>query len=585
MAFLKKLVSILLVGILSVSLMACEDTEELLALMEEFGDLSEEEIAALMEAYENGDLDLSEYEDIDPDELSKYIEDWTFENESGPVPKIDIRSLVDYEYSDDFDSLIFKGGCHAPVLSPDSADMFPELSEALEENCEESFEAYNEEKDEYVEAASEHYEDEPDFFEYGSYENNTAILLRRLDDKVFSFAEGWNAYEGGAHGIYTEYGRTFDVKTGEELELTDIFPDTDGLEDVICEKLLEKYDEEIFFDLEESITHYDAEATEYQSNDDDEEYDENYICPYNWTLTPYGIQFYFGPYELAAYAYGSQEILIGYDEYPKAFNPDYVPDDEDRNFVYDFIGMTDLFDIDGDGEGDQLRVDYEYDDDFKYLQTISAYVNGDHDSFDEEDLWIEPAYYISHYIKLADGRQYVYAEAIVYDDHNEIFVFDLNSGVPEVVDRVYLESLYLLTPGEDYFEYEMLTDPEDMVFERGFDLLSTFYGVRSFYVGDDGMPESDERYLRDHLDYENKLVSTVDLTCDIVDEDGDVIVYDEVIDAGEEFVIYATDGESYVDAYISDDTIVRIYFTSSEYPCYIDGVSAEDCFEVLYYAG
>ncbi|MCR4740009.1 MAG: RsiV family protein [Lachnospiraceae bacterium] len=580
MKSLKRVIGVLIAGTLVFSLTACSDQSEIMSVMEEFEDLSDEEKSALIDAYENGDTDPSEVKDQDTSDTSDDEDESISDPETSRIPKINVRSVVDYGYSDDHEKMIFRSSCEIPVLAPESGDLFPELKKTLDTLADEYIESVKEHNKELVEAAKEHYNDSPDFFDYGSYNNDSVVLIRRIDEKVFSYAQGWDSYTGGAHGLYSETGHTFDVSTGKELMLSDIIPDDSGLKDALSEKLLEKYDEETFFDLGESLSHYVSDANEYDSGD--EENYEDYICPYNWTLIPDGIQFYFGPYELAAYAYGSQQVVIGYDEYPKVFNPDYLPGDEEKSFIFDFTGMTDIFDIDGDGENDQLRADFEYSED--YINAVSVYVNGDCDTIGD-DLWIEPGLYKSHYIRLKDGRQYLYTEGFVYDDHREFFVFDLNSGVPKASDRAYLDYIYFDDDNTEYFERNTITDPENMELDEIFYILATFYGVRTYHPGEDGMPVSDDRFMIKNLDFDDNLTSKEDITCDIVDRDGNVISEKETIKAGEEFVLYATDGETYVDAVISDDTIVRLNITSTEYPCSVDGVPADELFEVLFYVG
>ena len=581
----KRLISLALAATLAFSLTACGDSDDIVGLPEGIEDMSEEELQELVDAYENGDTDGAATEGKKEAGnsgglLGSLPKADTGKQESYTVPKLGLRITTDYNYSEDREKLIFKGGVQAPLVTSDCEEDFPALAKVLKENADAAFAAYKTDAAEYTKEAQEHYHDSPEFFNYGGYESATSILLRRLDDTILSYAKGWNAYLGGAHGSYSEEGHTYDVKTGKELSLTDILPDVSGLNAVLTEKLLEKYDPEEFFNLEDSLSHYDPELTEYQEGTDSSEY----AMPYTWWLSPLGIEFYFGEYALTSYASGSQTVVIGYDEYPRAFAAEYVPK-ETGSFIYDFNMSTDVFDVTGDGKPDDLFVDYDYDgENYDYYSGVSLYLNGQKDSFNK-DLWIDRASYKSHYIRLQDGSQYVYAEGYVFDDHKEFFVFDLNSGSAKAVDRSYLDYASYVLKGETDYNQNMITDPDNMEMEELFYILSTFYGRRTYHVGADGMPESDERYTVENLDIRNTLTSKRELTCDIVDEDGNVISSGETIASGETFFLLFTDGETYVDARLSDGRIARLHITDTQYPAYVDGVAADECFEELFYVG
>ncbi len=581
MSLKKRLLSLGAAAVLILSLAGCGDSGDIAELAEGYEDLSEEELDELMEAYENGEKASDSNEEKAGSEdgglLSGFIDKVQTDTgeEKSSIPVLMIKNETDYIYSDDYEKVLYIGNCQAPLMTDEYKDSFPALAESLSAEADQLFESYGKDKEDYIDAAKEHYAEDSSFFEYGNYENNNNVLIRRLDEKVFSYAAGVSTFMGGAHGIYSEIGYNYDVQTGERLSLRDIMPDVSGLNTVLKEKLLEKYDPEEFFDLEGALENYDADVTEYQEGE------EKY--PYNFTLTPLGIVFYFGPYELASYAAGSQTVMIGYDEYPRVFTAEYIPEST-GSFIYDFSYTTDLFDINGDGKADTLSVDYDYGEEGDYYDGVTVSVNGNSDSI-SGDLFIGRSNYKRHYIRLADGRQYVYAEGFVYDDHREFLVFDISDGEVKAVDRSYLDYAQAFLNGEGEPCYIILSDPESMEMDQLFSILSTFYGRRTYHVGADGMPESDERYRVINSDMRNTLTSKKELTCDIVDEDGNILSTKETIPSGETFFLLATDGETYIDARISDGRIVRLNITDTEFPCYVDGVSAEDCFEVLYYVG
>ncbi|MBQ7260224.1 MAG: hypothetical protein IJR19_02605, partial [Lachnospiraceae bacterium] len=293
----KRIIAISLACTMVFSLTACGDSGDIVGLPDGMEDMSEEELAALVDDYENGELNeevVTEKKETGSSSggLAGALGKKTGQAESVSVPKLGKRITSDYHYSSDHEKLIFTGSMQAPLVTSDCEKDFPELAKALKEAADAAFTSYEKDAEDYTDSAQEQYNEDPSFFDYGNYENHTSILLRRLDDTVLSFADGWSTFAGGAHGSYVETGHTYDVKTGKELLLSDVLPDVSGLNEVLKEKLLEKYDQAEFFNLDEALTHYDPELTKYQEGADYTQYS----VPYTWWLSPLGIEFYFDEY-------------------------------------------------------------------------------------------------------------------------------------------------------------------------------------------------------------------------------------------------------------------------------------------------
>ena len=93
----------------------------------------------------------------------------------------------------------------------------------------------------------------------------------RADQKIFSTGNNAEVYYGGAHGGNFVGGRCYDSQTGEEITFNDVFLKTDGLADIITDKLYENYDKEIFFsetreELKEDVQMYVDELTDKGGN-------------------------------------------------------------------------------------------------------------------------------------------------------------------------------------------------------------------------------------------------------------------------------------------------------------------------------
>jgi len=104
-------------------------------------------------------------------------------------------------------------------------------------------------------------------------------------------------YTGGAHPYNYQVGKTFNMKTGQELELTDVLAGSPSmgavLEQMIENTLIETFDADV--DIEWIIDGVDQMDLFYEDW---------------WTVDSTGITFHFPPYQVAAYAAGPQDVTL-----------------------------------------------------------------------------------------------------------------------------------------------------------------------------------------------------------------------------------------------------------------------------------
>lgn len=115
-------------------------------------------------------------------------------------------------------------------------------------------------------------------------------------------ARGWQSYccsstdyTGGAHGMFGETWRVFDLATGEEVEQGDLLADDydeEALSDLLYENVLEGLDEE-------------------------EQADGLFGTPEpneNFSVSDEGVTWHYNPYEIAPYAFGVLEATLTWEE-------------------------------------------------------------------------------------------------------------------------------------------------------------------------------------------------------------------------------------------------------------------------------
>lgn len=240
----------------------------------------------------------------------------------------------------------------------------------------------------------------------------------RADQKIFSTGNNAEVYYGGAHGGNFVGGRCYDSQTGEDITFNDIFLKTDGLADIITDKLYENYDKEIFFaetreELKEDVQTYVDELVENGAT--------------NWTVNYDGVAIYFGDYALAAYASGHQIVFINYDEYPDYLNPEYFKDADEEYVMrvskYIYYPM--------------YLGDKEYAVDFSWEKEWNEEYQFYSDTYEHLYIWSSPDFYQdikidgsfmdpAIYIVRKGGKDYLYVQNFFFDGVEYLQIYEFN---------------------------------------------------------------------------------------------------------------------------------------------------------------
>ena len=107
-------------------------------------------------------------------------------------------------------------------------------------------------------------------------------------------------YEGGAHGINQRLVMNFDRKTGEQIELKDIF--VPGFEQTLNSILLK------------ALIEKTGSKDEQELRDKGYLYSMDMFAPANFVLGKDSMTFIYNSYEIAPYAMGMTELELTYDE-------------------------------------------------------------------------------------------------------------------------------------------------------------------------------------------------------------------------------------------------------------------------------
>lgn len=507
------------------------------------------------------------------------------------APQFLSRSSYYYENDDSgkFTEPFSKGNIETLKLTDQSAAKYPEFAKAFEEymsaregNAKEQFDTFTAENKDYRASIDKPGENDH-IYEAYLYEDQ---FLRRVDDKYVSIMSSTESYAGGAHG-YTAYSSmTYDINTGETVALKDVIPDEEKFKTTLEEKLLELYTIDEFMIMDEAAGLSGALLPFIQN-----EYEPDAVDPsdpasavhLNWSLDPDGVLIYFNAYDIAPFSTGTVTALIPYSCGIVADK--FIPDGA-CSFVSRLPrAMYILTDADGDGKTDK------YD-------TFANHVDDDYTSTDFESLEItcgekktkiEDTFFgYEQYLLCKGDKRFLLLCLDSYNDYTYLYEVPLPGGsvgestllTPDIFTFAVYDSQ------EDAYYSSCPTDTSNLVLGTRLNLLSTYTGLKTYSLEDDGTITTKDEYFA--VDVHNPITSVKPIKCDILD-DSYKSTGEETLPEGTNFTIFQTDGLTGVDCTIDDGRKVRLTFDEPQTPeasgIKIGGIDQFDLFKELYYAG
>ena len=457
-------------------------------------------------------------------------------------------SINDIEYDTREDVSYLSSDIQYLVLGDDDGREYEKLASRLETLSDDTISACEDTFDELLDEAKESYAD--DKKDFTPYELNLAAVPVRTDSSIFSYFEKMTV-TGGKSDEVRVAAHTVDVRTGRELTLSKVIADTDLLPELLAKRQRESYpdiSDDVFEDL----------LGEYEDKD------------YVWTLGYDGITFYFVQDDEV------MALTILRSEEKKLFRTlgENVPSSYAVGLA---MSQTFTFDLEDDGEADVLLIEGQEGEEYGY-DGVSVTLNDEsaRASFISNSM-------VPTYVHTEDG-DYIYLFCTGDSDYQQLNIFSLGKGVPSYsghVDDAGRSRQY--DEETDLVSEALLTDPESFELASNMDILSTYTAGRSYYVGDNGIPRSDETYYYVHSNLVLKNKEAI--SCSIVNERGRVTKKNQTIKSGTEWTIYRTDGAKNVDLVLSDGRIARVTVDSSKWPQTIDGEDISDLFDGVRFAG
>lgn len=482
------------------------------------------------------------------------------QNEKSAALPLEITTEYDNDWQDDH-NLISTKTSQVHILDEEHAALQKVLDALNQKNLDSQKSFMAENKGD----ARQMYQDEPEMMENG-WESELTMTAVRADETVLCLMQTDYSWMGGAHPNTFINGITYDTQTGKELSLKDIVKDYDGIYDEVLKKLAEDNDPNMFFE-----GYQDTVKAMFYGGDAD-------YGPVQWFLTNDGVTIWFNQYDIAPYAAGPVTVEISFAEHAEWFEKQYETGKTSYVKELPEYGTVEA-DVNGDGKKEAVSYEVERD---EYgtggaITVTCGAVSFSTASLIDQDYGASGGYSSEGYvIHTEDGKTYLYLQHQSDNDSHYINVFDLTTGTPAYVG--FTESSWSGSP---------ITDPDSFLLWNRLDVLGTYSAYKEYHVGADGMPETDDTLFRlGTMSHENPitLVSTRDLDVTVLESGSEK---QETMPAGTSFVITATDGESFVETKLKDGRTCRIPVTKDAdgWEWKIHGVSENDCFEQLYYAG
>ena len=457
-------------------------------------------------------------------------------------------SIYDYEHDSREDVSYLSSTIQYLVLGEDDGERYEKLAGRLESLSDDTIAACEDTFDELLDEAKDAYADDKN--DFTAYELNLTAVPVRTDSSIFSYYEK-TTLTGGESDEVSLAAHTVDSKTGRELTLSKVIADTDLLPELLAKRQKESYpdiSDDVFEDL----------LGEYEDKD------------YVWTLGYDGITFYFVQDDEV------MALTILRSEEKKLFRA--VGESVPASYAVGLdMSQAFTFDFDDDGVADILYVEGQEGEEYGYDGvTVTLNDESARASFISNTM-------IPTYVHTEDG-DYIYIFCTEDSDYQQLNIFGLGKGVPSYsghVDNAGRSNHYDVET--DLSSEALLTDPESFELASNMDILSTYTAGRSYYVGTNGIPKSDDAYYYVHSNL--TLKSKKAISCSIVNERGRVKKKNQTIKSGTEWTIYRTDGEKTVDLVLSDGRIARVTVDSSNWPQTIDGEDISDLFDGVRFAG
>ena len=408
-----------------------------------------------------------------------------------------------------------------------------------------------------IEASGLESEDEEQAFE--TFYRYDDLTLPRADSRAVSILYSMTSFSGGVHGNYYYYSVNLDSSTGRKLSVSDVVTDMAQLRSVLDDGIRAANPDADLSPMEDALNEY-------------------FLAPdsFTWTLDYQGLTFYFSPGELSDLEYGRIIYSIRFDDYDGLFSLYYT--ETPNTYVVPFTGGEVLnYDLNRDGVADSISVEFEYDDDGEGIEKLIIDVNG------KSYTASTPMQDCRMYMVYAGGaKHFLFISAQNLTGYGYISVYKIDRTGATLVGMQYERSLYAAEYCDVCPGTALLTNPDSFVMGTRIQYLGTLTGLKTYSIGEDGMPVSEDSYYTlyggDPLTLKSQLI-----TATIDSSTGSGTMSAATLNPGTVLRFLRSDGEGSVDMYTDDGIYCRLYVSGKPGSQKVNGMDVDSVFSGISY--
>ena len=389
---------------------------------------------------------------------------------------------------------------------------------------------------------------------YIQYIRSTSVVIPRCDSRAVSILYKSSVSSGGEQTDVTYSCTNRVTATGRQLDIRDVVTNMPALRNIIETELPAKYPDTELYDLTDSLNRYMEDPAQLV-----------------WTLDYQGITLYFNPYDVADASAGMLSLNLRFDNYTELLVQDYA--ELPNSYSVPFIeGECIGFDLDSNGKSDKISVTDSYNEKLGYSDVLTIDINGN-----KTTTKTGLRGYECYVIHAGLGRNYLLINGENLSDYGYINVFRIDRTGAVVVGGLYETSLQCAGKSGYCEGKPLITNPESFMLGTKCTLIREQIGVKTYHIGNDGMPVSDDAYylLDPTFSLTSKnIISTVSIDPNTGSGNQSAVK----IPAKTEFYFWRTDGTSSVDMKTGSGICCRLFVTKGNTQ-FVNGISVNDIFE------
>lgn len=383
------------------------------------------------------------------------------------------------------------------------------------------------------------------------------LTLPRADSRAVSILYNMTSFSGGVHGSYFYYSVNLDTASGRRLSLNDVVTDMAQLRSVLEDGLRGENPEADFTALEDALNAYMLDPDSL-----------------TWTLDYQGVTFYFSPGELSDYEYGRIIYSVRFDGHDGLFSLYYT----ETPYTY-AIPFTDgrclNCDLNRDGRSDSISVELVRSDEL--IEKLNIDVNG------RVYTASTPMTDCRMYTVYVGGvRSFLFISAQNLTGYGYISVYRLERTGAALVGMLYESSLYAAAYCDGCPGMPLLTAPGRFVLGTRIQYLGTLTGLKSYSLGEDGMPISQDAYYTLYGGAPLTLKSQL-VTATIDPETGSGNFAAQTLIPGTKLSFLRSDGAGSVDMFTDDGIYCRLYVSGKPGSQRVNGMDVDAVFSGISY--